>query len=192
MKQAVKWLLHAIFLAAAFPGAAISGFGRWAAAFHFFSQAAAPLPGILGEYFRIAFYKLTLAECSLDSCISFGTFFAHSEARLGSRTYIGAYCVLGMVSIGERTQIASGVQIISGSRQHARGAGGQISGADHGAFTPVTIGADCWIGAAAVVMADVGAGTTIGAGSIVTKPIPAGVVAFGNPARVARAAAAEE
>jgi len=56
----------------------------------------------------------------------------------------------------------------------------------------VAIGADCWIGAAAVIMADIGEGTTIGAGSVVTKPIPAGVVAVGSPARVIRGAASAE
>ena len=191
MRQTVKSLVHAIFLALALPGALISGFGKFKPGFHFFAQAYAPVPGVIGNYLRIAFYKMTLAECSLDSCVSFGTFFAHPEARLGARVYIGSYCVLGMVSIGERTQIASGVQIVSGRRQHARDEAGKISGAEHGTFTTVTIGADCWVGAAAVVMADVGAGTTIGAGSVVTKPIPAGVVAFGNPARVAKAAGEE-
>jgi len=191
MRQAAKSALHALFLLLALPGAILCGFGRWKAMFHIFSQAHAVTPGIIGEYLRGAFYRMTLAECSIESCISFGTFFAHPEARVGKRVYIGSYCVFGKASIGDRTQIASGVQILSGRRQHARDASGQISGAEHGVFTPVTIGADCWIGAAAVVMADVGEGTTIGAGSVVTKPIPAGVVAFGNPARVAKAAGEE-
>jgi len=42
---------------------------------------------------------------------------------------------------------------------------------------------DCWIGASAVIMASVGVGTTIGAGAVVVRPIEAGVVAVGNPAR---------
>jgi len=94
--------------------------------------------------------------------------------------------------IGERAQIASGVQILSGSRQHARNSAGEISGAEEGAFTTVTIGPDCWIGAAAVVMADVGQGTTIGAGSVVTRPIPDRSVAVGSPAQVVRAAASRD
>jgi acetyltransferase-like isoleucine patch superfamily enzyme len=47
----------------------------------------------------------------------------------------------------------------------------------------IEIGADCWIGSSAVIMANVGARTTIGAGSVVVKDIPAGVVAVGNPAK---------
>jgi len=54
----------------------------------------------------------------------------------------------------------------------------------------VTIGADCWIGAAAIIMADVGAGSTIGAGSVVSRPIPPRSVAVGSPARVIKTVAA--
>lgn len=45
-----------------------------------------------------------------------------------------------------------------------------------------------WIGAGAVILPGVtiGAWSVIGAGSVVTKDIPAGVVAYGNPCRVAR------
>ncbi len=53
---------------------------------------------------------------------------------------------------------------------------------------PVHVGKNCWLGAGVVVMPGVtiGDGSVIGAGSIVTKDIPAGVVAYGNPCRVAR------
>jgi acetyltransferase-like isoleucine patch superfamily enzyme len=51
-------------------------------------------------------------------------------------------------------------------------------------FAPVKIGDHCWIGAAAVIMADVGPGATIGAGSVVSRPIPPRSVAVGSPARV--------
>lgn len=45
-----------------------------------------------------------------------------------------------------------------------------------------------WIGAGTVILPGVtiGAWSVIGAGSVVTKDIPAGVVAYGNPCRVAR------
>ncbi|MGH9708570.1 MAG: hypothetical protein ACRD5R_17610, partial [Candidatus Acidiferrales bacterium] len=60
------------------------------------------------------------------------------------------------------------------------------SGVDPDALVEVLIGANCWIGAGAIVMADIGEGPTIGAGAVVANPIPAGSVAVGNPARVKR------
>jgi len=182
-------VLHGAFLAAAFPAAALAGFGRWKPTYSICANLFALVPGILGDYLRICFYKLTLAGCSLSSRIQFGSFFAHPEAKVGEHVYIGSYCVLGITVIGERTQIASGVQILSGRHQHLRDEFGQISGAERGIFAPVVVGADCWIGAAAIVMADVGAGSTIGAGSVVTQAIPPGSVAVGSPAKVIKAAA---
>jgi virginiamycin A acetyltransferase len=186
LKALLKTIVRGICLMAAFPCAAVAAFGRWEPVYTLFAQGFAMAPGILGDYLRIAFYKLTLAECSLSSRVSFGSFFAHREARLGANAYIGSYCIIGRAAIGERTQIASGVQILSGSRQHLRNEDGEISGAERGIFATVGIGAQCWIGAATVVMADVGEGATVGAGSVVTRPIPARSVAAGNPARVIR------
>ena len=142
------------------------------------------MPGLPGDYMRIAYYRLTLDECSLESRIQFGSFFAHPQAKVARGVYIGSYCVLGRTSIGERTQIASGVQILSGGQQHRRDAEGRISGAEHGIFETVPIGADCWIGARAIVMAEVGEKTTIGAGSVVVRPIPPGCTAVGSPATI--------
>ena len=93
---------------------------------------------------------------------------------------------IGPASIGEGTQIASCVQILSGQHQHARHPDGLLTGCQEASFVPVKIGRDCWIGAAAIVMADVGSGSTIGAGSVVSRPIPSGCVAVGSPARVIR------
>lgn len=53
---------------------------------------------------------------------------------------------------------------------------------------PVHIGRNCWLGAGVIVLPGVTIGdrSVIGAGSIVTRDIPAGVVAYGSPCRVAR------
>jgi virginiamycin A acetyltransferase len=184
MKKIVKNCLHAASLALALPLAAIAGFGRFPPAFALTAQTCALFPGVVGDYIRIAFYKLTLKQCSLYSRVSFGSFFAHPNVVLGRGVYIGPYCVLGRCSIGERTQIASQVQILSGRRQHRRELSGQISGADEVDFEVIEIGADCWIGASSIIMAAVGSGTTIGAGAVVVRPIASQVVAVGNPARV--------
>ena len=191
MRRFVKSILHGVFLALALIPALLSGFGRNETVYALFAQAVALAPGILGDYLRIAYYRLTLRECALNSRIQFGSFFAHPQAKVGHGVYVGSYCVLGKTEIGDRTQISSGVHILSGRRQHARSSDGQILGSASGEFTSVSIGADCWIGAAAIVMADVGAGSTIGAGSVVVKPIPESSVAVGSPARVVKAAVAE-
>ncbi len=52
----------------------------------------------------------------------------------------------------------------------------------------ITLENDVWIGMGAILCPGVriGAGSIIGAGSVVTRSIPAGVVAFGSPCKVAR------
>jgi acetyltransferase-like isoleucine patch superfamily enzyme len=51
----------------------------------------------------------------------------------------------------------------------------------------VSIGSDCWIGAGALVGADIESGCVVGMGSVVAKPLstPNGIYA-GNPARFIR------
>ena len=110
----------------------VAGFGRFPATFTMGAHAFSQVPGILGDYLRIAYYKLTLKQCSLYSRISFGSFFAHPDAKLGQGVYIGSYCILGRCSIGDRTQMASQVQVLSGRRQHSRDSQGQITGRPKG------------------------------------------------------------
>ena len=190
-KKLAKAGVYGFFLLMAFPAALLSGFGRWEGGYSFFANLFAMAPGHPGDYLRIAYYKWTLAQWPLSSTIQFGSFVAHRQVKVGSHVYVGSYCILGMAVIGDRTQIASGVQILSGRHQHIRDDMGRISGSARGSFRAVTIGADCWIGAGAIVMADIGAGSTIGAGSVVNRTIPAGSVAAGSPARVIKAAAEE-
>jgi len=184
LKTFLKTILHTLSLTIAFPLALTSGFGRIEALFRFWAHSCALAPGLPGDYLRTAYYRLTLEECSMESRIDFGSFFAHPQAKVARGVYIGCHCVLGRTSIGERTQIASGVQVLSGGQQHPRNAEGRIVGAEHGIFRTVRIGADCWIGAGSIVLAEVGNGTTLGAGSVVVYPVPADSIAVGNPARV--------
>jgi acetyltransferase-like isoleucine patch superfamily enzyme len=55
-----------------------------------------------------------------------------------------------------------------------------------GRSKPVRIGPNVWIGANAMVLKGVtiGADSIVGAGAVVASNVPAGVVVFGNPARV--------
>ncbi len=182
-RLAVKKLCQGIALVLAFPAGALCGFGRLPGVYTIFAHSCAQFPGAPGNFLRAAFYHLTLRRCSLDTNISFGTFFVTPDTVIEPFVSIGSYCVVGSCRIGEWTQVASHVEIISGRHQHARDAEGRLSDAVHG---QVTIGARCWIGASAIIMADVGAGSTIGAGAVVVKEIPQSAVAVGNPARVIR------
>lgn len=86
----------------------------------------------------------------------------------------------GGVTIGDRTVIASHTVITSQTHDPAA--------PDYGTsrvVKPVTIGANVWIGAGAVLMPGitVGDGAIIGAGSVVTKDVAPGTIVVGVPAR---------
>jgi virginiamycin A acetyltransferase len=184
MKGATKAIGEMAASLLTLPLAVCAGFGRFGTGFQFGTHCVAFIPGLPGDYLRTGYYRWTLHSFGSNSRIQFGSYFAHPDARVANGVYIGSYCVLGKVEIGDRSQIASGVQILSGRRQHARDEAGGIQGSETGAFAQVRIGSDCWIGAGAIVMADVGEGTTVGAGSVVVNELPARCTAVGNPARI--------
>lgn len=108
---------------------------------------------------------------------------------LGAGVFINYNCtILDVVSveIGDMTQIATGVQILTAD--HPREPAVRARGLEFG--RPVRIGRNVWIGAGAIILPGVTIGddALIGAGSVVTRDVPAGVTAVGNPARVRSAA----
>jgi virginiamycin A acetyltransferase len=158
----------------------LCAFGRIQVSYVFFAQWFALFPGIVGTFARAAFYKYTLRACSIDTTIAFGTVFSSRDACVGENVSIGSFCVVGRARIGRGTQISSHVEILSGRYQHSRDEGGRFLDSKSG---EVVIGSDCWIGASAVIMANVGDQSTIGAGSVVVKDIPDHVIAVGVPAK---------
>lgn len=150
------------------------------------TQAMAGLPGIFGEYIRVAALRYLLEEVGTDVVVSYGTIFSHKEVVISDGVYIGAYCVIGMARIGENTLIADGVMIPSGRYQH------NIDRIDlpikdqKGSFCRINIGKDCWIGSNSVIMADVSDGCVVAAGSVVVDKIEPYLIVAGNPARQIR------
>src|SRR5205814_1861814 len=124
-------------------------FGRQHDIYTFLAHCFALLPGMPGNYLRAAFYKLTLRDCSIDTSVSFGTFFSNTRVSLGPNVSIGSYCVIGSARIGARCQIASHVEIPGGA--HERDAEGRLSRMISGEGP--AIGQDCWIGSSAIVLA---------------------------------------
>jgi virginiamycin A acetyltransferase len=181
-RRALKKVFQGFAILLTLPAALLAGFGRFAAGFEFFAQGLALAPGLPGSYLRVAYYAMTLRRCSLDSYVGMGSFFSHAEASVARRVYIGSMCILGRVHIGEGTMIASGVQVPSGSRQHTRNQLGEMTD-EGGRYEDITIGAHCWIGASAVVMASVGDKSTVAAGAVVVDPVQTGTVVGGVPAK---------
>jgi len=158
--------------------------------FESLSQAISLVPGRTGSYLRRAFYGLVLPECADDVHIEFGTLLAHPTARLARGVYIGTFCTLGTVSVGEGVMIGSNVDILSSRHQHKR-EGGKLLGGEHGTFSEIRIGANSWIGNSAVVMANVGRDCTVGAAAVVVKDVADGQTVVGNPAKAIRRDAPE-
>ena len=111
----------------------------------------------------------------------------------GKHIYMGDYvyanfnltCVDdGNIYIGDKVMFGPNVTIATANHPidaELRGRGFQYNKEVH-------IGNNVWIGAGSVICPGVtiGDNAVIGGGSIVTKDIPANVVAYGNPCRVAR------
>ena len=103
---------------------------------------------------------------------------------LGEGVFLNFNCVIldvVQVSIGDKTQIGPGVQILTAD--HPRDAAVRDSGLEFG--RPVTIGRNVWIGAAAIVLPGVTVGddAIVGAGAVVTRDVPSGATVVGNPAK---------
>jgi len=148
------------------------------------SESIARKSGIWGVYLRQAFYRRTLAYCGQDVYFGWLSVFSMPEARVGERAYIGRFCSIGFADIGDMVMLADHVQILSGGHEHTTGHPGDPIHAQAQQYRQVRIGRGAWIGAGAVIMADVGEGTIVGAGAVVTKSIPAHSIAVGVPARV--------
>src|SRR4051794_3556018 len=106
---------------------------------------------------------------------------------IGDDTFVNFNCVMldgASITIGDQCQIASGVQLITATHPidpvPRRAAWEQA--------LPIALADGVWLGAGAIVCpgVSIGENAVVGAGSVVTRDLPANVVAYGNPARVAR------
>ncbi|CAN7190136.1 sugar O-acetyltransferase [Bosea sp. LjRoot9] len=107
--------------------------------------------------------------------------------NVGAGVFLNFNCVIldvVAVTIGDRTQIGPGVQILTAD--HPRDPAQREAGLEFG--RPVTIGRNVWIGGGALILPGVTIGddAIIGAGSVVTRDVATGATVVGNPARPLR------
>ena len=103
---------------------------------------------------------------------------------IGSGAFLNFKCVILdvlAVSIGDKTQIGPGVQILTAD--HPRSPAERATGAEFG--RPVRIGRNVWIGGGALILPGVTVGddAIVGAGAVVTRDVEPGATVAGNPAR---------
>jgi galactoside O-acetyltransferase len=136
--------------------------------------------GIRQAYFRRLFGEPTLElyfPCYIHPI---------GNVTVGRNVAISAFVHIvanGGVSIGDRTIIASGVQITSSTHDP-----GHRPYREKRIDAPVHIGTNVWIGAGAVILPGItiGDNAVIGAGSVVTRDVPANTVVVGTPAKPLR------
>jgi len=110
-----------------------------------------------------------------------------TNISIGAGTFVNFDCVLldvAPIRIGAACQLATCVQLLTAA--HPIDPEPRRLGWEYG--QPITIGDNVWLGGGAIVCPGVTIGddTVVGAGSVVTRDLPAGVVAYGNPARAQR------
>lgn len=143
-------------------------------------------PGRAGSLLRVAFYRWTLRHCDPTATIATGVWLSKLDCQIGSHVYIGPRSMLGRCRIGPDTLIGPAVQILSGGGIHRFDRTDIPIRMQGGKTARVSIGKDCWIGAGAILMADVGDGAVVAAGAVVTLPVPPMAVVGGVPAKVIR------
>jgi maltose O-acetyltransferase len=110
-----------------------------------------------------------------------------TNISIGDGTFVNFDCVMldiAPISLGTTCWLATQVQLLAAT--HPIDPGPRGAGWEYG--SPIAIGDNVWLGGGAIVCPGVTIGddTVVGAGAVVTRDLPAGVVAYGNPARVVR------
>lgn len=190
MRQGIKRLVSLLFVMLALPSYLLYRLlcliGDPTATFAAFSQLYSLLPGKIGVYLRVGFYRLACQDCHAEVVVSFGTLFSQPNIVLGSNVYIGPQGNIGACRIGQDTLLGSGVHILSGKGQHNFSELDVPIREQGGTFQQISIGKNCWIGNGAIVMAELGDNVIVAAGAVVHQDVAANSIVAGNPARVIR------
>lgn len=146
------------------------------------SQALSLVPYLVGTIVRYEFYKWSLASCGTNVVIGFGTVLYYRDISVGNNVLIGMYNTVHYCDFGDYVLVADGCRLLSGPRYHHHGRTDLPMAMQGGELRRIRLGRDTWIGANAVVMADVREGAVVGAGSVVTSMVEPYSIVAGVPA----------
>lgn len=149
------------------------------------SEMLSGIPGMLGVGIRRIWYRATLHACGSRLFVDWGAVLRSPRSAVGDNVYVGIRSWIGEVSIGSNVMLSGPCIVTSGSHTHGISRDRPMS-EQPVTLTTVHIGDDVWVGAGAIIMADLATGTVVGAGSVVTKPTEPYSIVAGNPAKQIR------
>jgi acetyltransferase-like isoleucine patch superfamily enzyme len=123
-------------------------------------------------------HPVLLCTWRQGSCLQIGAHFSMSG---------GSICAAEKITIGDHVSVGANTCIVD-TDFHPLDPVRRQAFQGEAETAPVSIEENVFIGMNCLILkgAVIGKGSVIGAGSVVTRPIPAGVIAAGNPARVLR------
>ncbi len=154
--------------------------------FLFCSQLFAFFPYMVGTIVRYEFYRFSLRSCGKNVMIGFGTVLVYRDIEIGDNVLIGMYNTIHHCNFGSYVLTAEHCSFLSGGRYHHFDATDKPMALQGGSLKRIVVEDDVWVGASAVVMANLGHGTIVGAGSVVTKDVEPMHIVGGVPAKVIR------
>ena len=135
---------------------------------------------VIGERLQTGHHVVVREECSIGDDVSiWSNTVVDYGCRIGDRVKIHSNCYLAQFTeIHDDAFLAPGVTVANdlypGQAESARVMSGPVIG----------VGAQIGVNVTLLPYVRVGDGCLVGAGSVVTSDVPAGLVVFGNPARV--------
>jgi acetyltransferase-like isoleucine patch superfamily enzyme len=183
-KKLIQWLAVVIMLPFTFSFFLLAFMAGKDEAICTLSQLLSVLPGKVGSYLRVGFYRFALKKCHPSAVIGFCTIFSQADTEIGENTYIGPQCNIGLCDIGKDTLIGSGVHIMSGKSQHNFADIKMPIREQGGFFEKIIVGDNCWLGNGALIMANIESNCVVAAGSVVVNQVVERSLIGGNPAKL--------
>lgn len=153
--------------------------------FPFISEFISRVPFSFGCKFRRAVYHQLLPSIPQDVLLNYGVKIEDRRTAFGKDVWISSGCYIDYVIIKDHVLVGPNAVLLAGGQHHRTGRTDipiKLQGNDPKA--PIEIGRGAWVGAGAIVMANIGHDAIVGAGAVVIKPVPPFAVVSGNPARI--------